>query len=48
MYELKKNGKVFRSKIVATGPSSYGKRNYRVAVLQRLRNIALWDPVLLK
>ena len=38
MYELKKNGKVFMSKSVETGPSSYGKRIYRVAVSQRLRN----------
>ena len=41
MYELKKIGKVFRSKFVGTGPSSYGKRIYRVAVSQRLRNTAL-------
>jgi len=27
MYELKKNGKVFTSKFVGTGPSSYEKRN---------------------
>ena len=38
MYELKKNGKVFTSKSVGTGPSSYGKRIYRAAVSQRLRN----------
>ena len=25
MYELKKNGKVFMSKVVGTGPSSYEK-----------------------
>ena len=41
MYELKKNGKVFTSKSVATGPSSYEKRIYRAAVSQRLRNTAL-------
>ena len=38
MYELKKNGKVFTSKFVGTGPSSYGKRIYRAAVSQSLRN----------
>ena len=27
MYELKKNGKVFTSKFVGTGPSSYVKKN---------------------
>ena len=41
MYELKKIGKVFTSKLVGTGPSSYQKRIYRAAVSQRLRNIAL-------
>ena len=41
MYELKKNGMVFTSKFVATGPSSYGKRIYRAAVSQRLRNTGL-------
>jgi hypothetical protein len=39
MYELKqKIGKVLMSKSVGTGPSSYGKRIYRAAVSQRLRN----------
>ena len=38
MYELKKNGKVFTSKSVGTGTSSYEKRIYRAAVSQRLRN----------
>jgi len=38
---LKKIGKVFTSKFVGTGPSSYKKRIYRVAVSQRLRNTAL-------
>jgi len=38
MYELKKNGKVFTSKFVGTGPSSYEKGIYRAAVSQRLRN----------
>ena len=47
MYELKKNGKVFTSKFVGTGPSSYEKRIYRAAVSQRLRNTALrFDAVL--
>ena len=41
MYELTKNGKVFTSKFVGTGPSSYEKRIYRAAVSQRLRNTAL-------
>jgi len=41
MYELKKNWKIFVSKFVGTGPSSYKKRIYRTAVLQRLRNTAL-------
>ena len=36
-----KNGKVFRSKFVGTGPSSYEKRIYRAAVSQRLRNTDL-------
>jgi len=34
----KKIGKVFTSKFVGTGPSSYEKRIYRAAVSQRLRN----------
>jgi len=38
MYELKKNGKLFTSKSVGTGPSSYEKRIYRAAVSRRLRN----------
>ena len=38
---LKKNGKVFTSKFVGTGPSSYENRIYRVAVSQSLRNTAL-------
>jgi len=37
---LKKIGKVFMSKFVGTGPSSYEKRIYRAAVSQRLRNTA--------
>ena len=42
MYELeKKIGKVFTSKFVGTGPSSYEKRIYRAAVSQRLRNTGL-------
>jgi hypothetical protein len=49
MYELKKIGKVFTSKSVETGPSSYKKRIYRVAVSQRLRSTSLesW-PICLK
>jgi hypothetical protein len=38
---LKKIGKVFTSKFVGTGPSSYEKRIYRAAVLQRFRNTGL-------
>ena len=41
MYELKKNGKVFRSKYVGTRPLSYEKRIYRAAVSQSLRNTDL-------
>jgi len=41
MYELKKIGKVFMSKFVWTGPSSYEKRIYRAVVSQRLINTAL-------
>jgi hypothetical protein len=41
MYELKKIGKVFTSKFVGTGPSSYKKRIYRAAVSQRLRNTSI-------
>jgi len=36
-----KNGKVFTSKFVGTGPSSYEKRIYRTVVSQRLRNTEL-------
>jgi len=46
MYELKKNGKVFTSKFVGTGPSSYEKSIYRAAVSQRLRNSGLHDHLL--
>jgi len=37
-----KNGKVFTSKFVGAGPSFYGKRIYRTAVSQSLRNTALY------
>jgi len=43
MHELKKNGKLFTSKFVGAGPSSYEKRIYRAAVSRRLRNTGL-DP----
>jgi len=43
MYELKKNRKVFTSKFVGTGPSSYEKRIYRAVVSQKLRNTDLED-----
>jgi len=39
--DLKKIGKVLTSKSVWTGPSSYGKRIYRAAFSQRLRNTAV-------
>jgi len=42
---LKKNGKLFTSKSVGTGPSSYEKRIYLAAVSQRLRNSALHEFV---
>ena len=45
MYELKKNGKVFTSKSVGTGPSSYEKRICQAAVSQMLRNTGL-DPIM--
>ena len=45
MYELKKNVKLFTSKFVGTGPSSYEKRIYRTAVSQRFRNTALINLV---
>ena len=38
---LKKNGKVFTSKFVGTGSSSYEKRIYQAAVSRRLRNTVL-------
>ena len=38
---LKKIGKLFRSKFVGTGPSSYKKSIYWATVSQRLRNTAL-------
>jgi len=38
---VKMIGKVFTSKFVGTGPSSYKKRIYRAAVSQRLRNTAV-------
>jgi len=36
-----KNGKVFTSKFVGTGPSSYEKRIYRAAVSQMFENTGL-------
>jgi len=38
MYKIKKIGKVFTSKFIGTGPSSYKKRIYLASVSQRLRN----------
>ena len=43
---LKKIGKVFTSKFVGTGPSSYKKRIYRAAVSQKLRNTVLDCPLI--
>jgi len=39
--DLKKNGTIFTSKFVGTGPSSYEKRIYRAAASQRLRKTAM-------
>ena len=47
MYELKKIGKVFTSKFVGTGPSSYRKRIYRAAVSQWLRNTGVEEVCLI-
>ena len=41
MYELKKIGKVFTSKFVGTGTSSYKKIICQAAVTQSLRNTVL-------
>jgi len=42
MYEIKKIGKVFTSKPVGTGPSSFGKKEFAgAAVWQRLRTTVL-------
>jgi len=41
MYELKKKWKVFTSKFVGTGPSSYEKSIYRAAISQSLRNTGI-------
>ena len=47
MYEVKKKiGKLFTSKFVGTGPSSYKNRIYRAAVSQRLRNTSLQDEAM--
>ena len=43
MYELKKIEKVFTSKFVGTGPSTYEKRIYWAAVSQSLRNTVLGE-----
>ena len=44
MYEVeKKNGRVFMSKFVGTGPSAYEKRIYWATVSQILRNAALYQ-----
>jgi len=50
MYELKRNGKVFTSKFVGTGPSFYEKRIYRAAVsntgLESLLPNTCWNKIL--
>jgi len=43
-----KNGKVFTRKFVGTGPSSYEKIIYRVAVSQRPRNTGLAEVLVLQ
>jgi len=44
MYKLKKIGKIFTSKFVGTGSSSYKKKIiYWAAISQRLRNTAVAD-----
>jgi len=48
MYVLKKIGKLFTSKLVGTGPSSYKKGIYRAAVSQRLRNTGIEGTTLLE
>jgi len=47
VYELKKNGKVFTSKSVGTGPSFYEQRIYRAAVSQGLRNTGPTQRIIL-
>jgi hypothetical protein len=48
MYELKKIiGKVFTSKFVRTGPSSYEKTIYPAAVSQTLRNTGVGEAGLM-
>jgi len=41
---LRKTGKVFTSKFVGTGPSSYEKRIYRAAVSRSLKNTGIGFP----
>ena len=42
---LKQIGKLFTSKFVGTGPSSYEKRIYRAAVSKKLRNTAVMNQL---
>jgi len=44
MYELKKIGKVFTSKSVRTGPSSYEKRIYWAAVSTKVEKQCPREP----
>ena len=43
-----KNGKMFTSKFVGIGPSSYEKRIYRAAVSHRLKNTAVMHSTSVK
>ena len=46
MYELKKNGKVFTSEFVGTGPSSYKKRNLPGRGLTEVeKHCTVLDPI---
>jgi len=46
MYELEKSGKLFTSKSVRTGPTSYVKRIYLAAVSQKFSKQFSWINVL--
>ena len=44
MHELKKNGKVFTSKFVGTGPSSYEKKNLPGRGLTKVERHCFMEP----